>query len=193
MADKLFPKVKKVAVPEVVEVLPVKDVKKPLIASEPEVVEVAAAISLRPNAGNQGGRIPCEHCNQLGHAKATCWSLYPNLRPQRSFNRQASVVTTDNRRCFSCNQVGHLANACPQRQRPQFGNNNNAPNFNVQRSAQNIAPAASAQFSSSNLTCLGCGASGANFHFWKDCPAVQQRQVNNNTVVTIDETDHSLN
>ncbi|XP_050387200.1 uncharacterized protein LOC126803431 [Argentina anserina] len=35
-----------------------------------------------PGFGNQP-RPPCSYCQDTNHARATCWKLYPHLRPQR--------------------------------------------------------------------------------------------------------------
>ncbi|CAF4360696.1 unnamed protein product, partial [Rotaria magnacalcarata] len=153
-------------------------------AAEP-ALNVQAVTSLRPN----GGAIPklvCSHCNKPNHSQDRCWTLNPQLKPNNNRgnnynnnsrgnprggynnNRGASNNNPNsNRKCYTCNDYGHLANACPSRQQ-----NVNIPPPNFQNRAQNAA------VFNTNRQCNICGVSGVNFHAWQQCPKVQQEIAN---------------
>ncbi|CAF2098739.1 unnamed protein product [Rotaria magnacalcarata] len=187
-----------------------------VVDSGVQEAEVAAAISLRPNAGDTSvNSLQCSHCKRTGHKIDTCWLLHPNLRSMRTENRgQASFNQSgqlqlgqrlDSRRCFACNQVGHLANACPQRSQNNFGirprfNAPGAVSFNAPRAVAFNVPRTvqAAGVLNSARHCNGCGATGRDFHFWKDCPVVQEAAQANMVVVdnaqlAIDNNAFNLN
>ncbi|CAF2254999.1 unnamed protein product, partial [Rotaria magnacalcarata] len=162
---------------------------------EPEpVANIQAAISLRPNSGAIP-RVNCTHCNKPGHNHTSCWTLHPNLKPARNSNgnlRGRGNFNSNNnrgnfsnnnrggwsnnnnqnnqsgggRKCFACNEFGHMANVCPTRNR-----------YN------NMPPFSSFQIRAPNTTvfaldkhCGACGARGADFHFFNSCPYVIEQQ-----------------
>ncbi|CAF4422321.1 unnamed protein product, partial [Rotaria magnacalcarata] len=92
----------------------------------------AQATSFRPNGGT-GGNLVCTHCSKPGHTIDRCWALQPNLKPARrgntndnrgsynntgtrggrgTFTNNRGSFTAGARRCYSCGDYGHLANAC---------------------------------------------------------------------------------
>ncbi|CAF2123828.1 unnamed protein product, partial [Rotaria magnacalcarata] len=125
-----------------------------------------------------------------------CWTLNPLLKPNNNRgnnynnnnnsrgnpregynnNRGASNNNpNNNRKCYACNDYGHLANACPSRQQ-----NVNIPPPNFQNRAPNAA------VFNTNRQCNICGISGTNFHEWQNCPMVKQEIANQSskTIVT---------
>ncbi|CAF3703173.1 unnamed protein product [Rotaria socialis] len=146
----------------------------------------AQATSFRPNGGT-GGNLVCTHCSKPGHTIDRCWALQPNLKPARrgntndnrgsynntgarggrgNFTNNRGSFTAGARRCYSCGDYGHLANACTGRR----SYTNAAPPINLNRPV-NTAVA--------NIVdqCIVCGAEGQNFHNFNVCP-VRIRQIN---------------
>ncbi|CAF3707183.1 unnamed protein product [Rotaria socialis] len=147
----------------------------------------AQATSFRPNGGNTSTtNTLCSHCNKPGHAIDRCWTLHPTLKPARRGNyntNQGSYSNTGNRgsrgnfnnrgnftagarRCYSCGDSGHLANACTRRANYA----NNPPPINLNRAVNTAVTNIIDQ-------CIVCGAEGPNFHDFIVCP-VRIRQVN---------------
>ncbi|CAF4291117.1 unnamed protein product [Rotaria magnacalcarata] len=168
-------------------------------AAEP-ALSVQAVTSLRPN-GVAMPKLVCSHCNKPNHSQDRCWTLNPQLKPNNNRgnnynsnsrgnprggynnNRGASNNNpNNNRKCYTCNDYGHLANACPSRQQ-----NVNIPPPNFQKRAQNAA------VFNTNRQCNICGVSGVNFHAWQQCPKVQQEIANqSNTAVVTNNTDLNM-
>ncbi|CAF4370391.1 unnamed protein product [Rotaria magnacalcarata] len=165
-----------------------------VIESDP-VANVQATISLRPNSGAVP-RTKCTYCNKPGHAQTSCWTLHPNLKPARnsngnfsgrgnfnnnnnrgSYNNNNRGGWNDNRgnqgnqsrggrKCYACNELGHMANMCPTRNRY----NNTPPPSSFQIRAPNTTVFAL------DKHCGACGARGSDFHFFNSCPYVIEQQ-----------------
>ena len=198
--------------PKAVIVEVVKAVNAVVVESDP-VANVQAAISLRPNSGATP-RTNCTHCNRPGHAQASCWTLHPNLKPTRNsngnFNNRGNYNNNNNRggwnnsrgaqgnqsmvgrKCYACNDFGHLANACPTRNR--YNNTPPPSSFQIR--------APSATVSTLDKHCGACGARGSDFHWFNSCPYVIEQQAqlanaaaanNTNTSSNNNSTQNSLN
>ncbi|CAF3731464.1 unnamed protein product [Rotaria socialis] len=183
------------------------------VVIEPEpVANIQAAISLRPNSGAIP-RANCTHCNKPGHNQTSCWTLHPNLKPARNSNgnlRGRGNFNSNNnrgnfsnnnrggwsnnnsnqnnqsgggRKCYACNEFGHMANVCPNRNR-----------YN------NMPPPSSFQIRAPNTTvfaldkhCGACGARGSDFHFFNSCPYVIEQQAQLASAAAANNTNPSNN
>ncbi|CAF2232036.1 unnamed protein product [Rotaria magnacalcarata] len=182
-----------------------------VVESDP-VANVQATISLRPNSGAVP-RTHCTHCNKPGHAQTSCWTLHPNLKPARNsngnfrgrgnFNNNNNRGSYSNnnrggwsnnngnqnnesgggRKCYACNELGHMANMCPTRNR-----------YN------NMPPPSSFQIRAPNTTvfaldkhCGACGARGSDFHFFNSCPYVIEQQAQLASAAAANNTNPSNN
>jgi Retrotransposon gag protein/Zinc knuckle len=93
------------------------------------------------NNNNRRETRSCNNCGRTGHLARDCRSRSStnnNYRPNRinynnnnnrnftnnNNNNNRNPTNNNNRRCFTCNQPGHLASQCPQRS----GNQNNPTN-----------------------------------------------------------------
>ncbi|CAF4869974.1 unnamed protein product [Rotaria socialis] len=166
-----------------------------VIESDP-VANVQAAISLRPNSGatprincthcNRPGHAQTS-CWTLHPNLKPARSNNGNFGGRGNFNNSTNRGSYNNnnnrgggsnnrggqgnqsvigRKCYACNEFGHMANMCPTRNR-----------------YSNMPPPASFQIRQPNATvfsldkhCGACGARGADFHFFNSCPYVIEQQ-----------------
>ncbi|CAF4930283.1 unnamed protein product [Rotaria socialis] len=177
-------------------------------ASEPTTTsDVQSVVSLRPN----GGALPkvvCTHCSKSGHTHDKCWTLHANLKPVRNTsannnnnnyqNRNSSYRGNGNnnrgaqgnnnnqnnngRKCYSCGNYGHFANACPNRQQQYVNIPPQYTNVTNQNRPQNAA------VFNTNRECNICHAQGQSFHVWQQCPMVRhlQQSITNTPSATTD-------
>ncbi|CAF4324957.1 unnamed protein product [Rotaria magnacalcarata] len=182
-----------------------------VIESDP-VANVQATISLRPNSGAVP-RTNCTHCNKPGHSQTSCWALHPDLKPARNSNgnvrgrgnfnsnnnrgnynnshrggwnnnnNNESNQSRGGRKCYACNEFGHMANVCPTRNR-----------FN------HMPPPSTYQIRAPNTTvfaldkhCGACGARGSDFHFFDYCPYVVEQRAQLASAAAANNTNPSSN
>ncbi|CAF4340136.1 unnamed protein product, partial [Rotaria magnacalcarata] len=181
--------------PKTVIVEVAKAANSVVIESDP-VANVQAAISLRPNSGatprincthcNRPGHAQTS-CWTLHPNLKPARSSNGNFGGRGNFNNSTNRGSYNNnnnrgggsnnrggqgnqsvigRKCYACNEFGHMANMCPTRNR-----------------YSNMPPPASFQIRQPNATvfsldkhCGACGARGADFHFFNSCPYVIEQQ-----------------
>ena len=70
-------------------------------------------------------------CDRIGHEAKECWKVigYPSRgnygqRPlfQSNSHQSSPSPTREQKRCFKCNQYGHMKKQCPQYQQPIVNN-----------------------------------------------------------------------
>ncbi|CAF2158161.1 unnamed protein product, partial [Rotaria magnacalcarata] len=181
--------------PKTVIVEVAKAANSVVIESDP-VANVQAAISLRPNSGatprincthcNRPGHAQTS-CWTLHPNLKPARNSNGNFGGRGNFNNSTNRGSYNNnnnrgggsnnrrgqanqsvigRKCYACNEFGHMANMCPTRNR-----------------YSNMPPPASFQIRQPNATvfsldkhCGACGARGADFHFFNSCPYVIEQQ-----------------
>ncbi|CAF3425932.1 unnamed protein product [Rotaria socialis] len=186
--------------------------QKTIIESDP-VANVQAAISLRPNSGatprincthcNRPGHAQTS-CWTLHPNLKPARSNNGNFGGRGNFNNSTNRGSYNNnnnrgggsnnrggqgnqsvigRKCYACNEFGHMANMCPTRNR-----------------YSNMPPPASFQIRQPNATvfsldkhCGACGARGADFHFFNSCPYVIEQQAQLASAAAASNTNPSNN